>query len=398
VGGAAFSLAFDASGSRIATGRGTSSARIWDIVPAAGPNAPAVFAADDARLLAMSPGGFQLVRGDDRGGVHFLDRGQPWSPLQADEAAAGHAGPITALAYSPDGSHLVSVGADGSVLLWDAAGRKLAGQRFHHGSGPVRSAAIGPDNRTIVTGGQLGARLWDGVSGEPGPVLGPGRRITGVAFSGDGSEVWTLTADAIELWRSESGEQVWSAALPAPPVSTALRDEPSQLAVALEDGRLLLWDRPPVDSPIQFELRGSVLAMSYTPAGSGLLIQTGEWMHLLSVDGERRVLANSLLPAIVPAGAWQAQSADGDSIALATRDGAHDLGLQILELSSPAVPPAPDSLADQENLWLSRLKLRFDTTGKVIADVRNANRPAPAGAGTAVPPRLPLEGSKPPQR
>ena len=394
----AFSMAFDAAGTRIVTGRGTASARVWDVAATVEPDSPVVFAADDARLLAMSPKGFQLVRGDDQGGVNFLDRGQPWSPMIPEESTAGHAGPITALAYSPDGSHLVSVGADGSVLLWDAAGRRLAGQRFHHGSGQVLNAAISPDNRTIVTGGQLGARLWDGVSGEPGPVLGPGRRIAGVAFSGDGSEVLTLTGDAIEFWHSDSGDLIWSAALPAPPVSMALRAEPSQLAVALADGRLLLWDRPPSDTPAQIELRGRVLAMAYAPSGGGLLIQTDEWMHLLSVDGDRRIMASALLPAVVPAGAWQAQSQDGDTVAMATRRGAHQFGLQMLRFSSPAVPPAPESLADQENLWLSRLKLRFDTSGEVVPEIRANRKPAAGGAGMAVPARFPVENPQPSQR
>ncbi len=394
----AFASAFDQAGGQIVTGRGTPSARVWQIVPATdAPRAP-TFAVGGGSVLAMNPGSYQLARGDDLGAVDFLDRGQPWSPVIPAGQIAGHAGPVTALAYSPDGSRLVSVGGDGSVLLWDAAARQLAGERFHHGSGAVFSAAIGPDNRMIVTGGQLGARLWDGISGEPGPVLGPGRQITDVAISADGLQAATLTRDAIEFWRVDNGDLIWSEPLPAPPVSMSLRAEPSQLAVALTDGRLMLWDRAPNGQPVLLDINGLVLAMEYTSSGQGLLLQTGEWMHLLSADGERGPLASSILPGMVPAGAWQAQSADGEIVAVASRTGAHEFGLGVLNLATPSVRPAPEILAREEDAWLARLKLRFDTSGQVVPEFRGA-RPTPAVEPTpTVPPAPRSETATPNQR
>jgi WD40 repeat protein len=381
-----FSTAFDATGTRVVTGRGGSSARVWNIPAEAPAQAGTGFANGDARVLAINPAGYQLVRGDHRGGISFLDRGQPWSPAVAEDQAAGHAGAITVLEFSDDGSHLLSVGADGSVLLWDAATRSLAGQRFHHGSGEVSSAAIGPDNRLIVTGGELGARLWDGISGEPGPVLGPGREIIDVAISADGARIATLSRDAVEFWRANDGELQWSAALPARPLGLALNGSPQRLAVALEDGRVLVWGAALQEAPVQMALQGRVMAMRFTPSGRRLLLQTGEWMHLLAVDGDRRAVASRLLNALVPAGAWRAESPDGDRITMVIRYGADELRLATIDLLKPDVAAAPEALAGQEDLWMQRLKLRFDTSGVVVPDLRSTRQPAPAGMIPSVAP------------
>ncbi len=382
-------VVFDSTGTRVVTGRGGSSARIWNIPAESAAEVGTGFAYDDARVLAINPVGYQVVSGNQAGGISFLDRGQPWSQTVGEDQTAGHAGAITVLSFSNDGSHLLSVGADGSVLLWDAVTRSLAGQRFHHGSGEVSSAAIGPDNRLIATGGELGARLWDGITGEPGPVLGPGRQIIDVAISADGSRVATLSRDTVEFWRADDGELEWSAQLPGRPARLALHGNPQKLAVALNDGRVLVWGQALEEAPAQTDMNGRVLAMRFTPSGRRLLLQTGEWMHLLAVDGARRPIASRLLSGLVPAGAWRAQSPDGGQLAMVTRSGVSELRLVTLDLLKPVVAPASDALAGQEDLWLERLKLRFDTSGVVVPDLRSTRQPVPAGMLPGLPPLIP---------
>jgi WD40 repeat protein len=85
--------------------------------------------------VAFAPDGRSLATG---GGVPSGDRDRPFEEhiVQLRETYTGqvrrewkgHQGRVMALAFSPDGSHLLSGGFDTSVLVWDVVGRHTAGQ------------------------------------------------------------------------------------------------------------------------------------------------------------------------------------------------------------------------------------------------------------------------------
>jgi WD40 repeat protein len=72
----------------------------------------------------------------------------------------GHEAPVTALAFSPDGSRLLTGSEDRSAILWDVAtGRVQAVYKGH--PGPVKLLAYSPDGRRVATGSTDNlARVW----------------------------------------------------------------------------------------------------------------------------------------------------------------------------------------------------------------------------------------------
>ena len=70
-----------------------------------------------------------------------------------------HEGPVTALAFSPDGERLASVASDGALKVWDAARLGPAGLVWEvddaHVSG-ISHAQYAPDGARIYTGGSDG--------------------------------------------------------------------------------------------------------------------------------------------------------------------------------------------------------------------------------------------------
>lgn len=76
----------------------------------------------------------------------------------------GHAGPVTAGRFTPDGKKIVSVSEDTSMIIWDpktaVAEYRLTGDdaRFH--TEPITSLAINKDSSLIISGSMDGkARL-----------------------------------------------------------------------------------------------------------------------------------------------------------------------------------------------------------------------------------------------
>jgi WD domain, G-beta repeat len=73
----------------------------------------------------------------------------------------GHTAPIYAVAFSPDGSRVVSGSYDRVVKIWEATtGQEVLSLAGH--TGAVYSAAFSPDGRHLATAGDDGTvRLWD---------------------------------------------------------------------------------------------------------------------------------------------------------------------------------------------------------------------------------------------
>jgi WD40 repeat protein len=67
----------------------------------------------------------------------------------------GHQGMVWKVAYTPDGSRLVTASSDGTVRFWDARTGVCRGS-FDWQAGKVRCVAVSPDGLTVASGGQDG--------------------------------------------------------------------------------------------------------------------------------------------------------------------------------------------------------------------------------------------------
>jgi hypothetical protein len=74
---------------------------------------------------------------------------------------AGVAGPLTALAYSPDSAVIIAAGPERTLWCWDAVTGERLGQR-RGDQADVGVLAFAPDGRKLVSGGRDGTLLlWD---------------------------------------------------------------------------------------------------------------------------------------------------------------------------------------------------------------------------------------------
>jgi WD40 repeat protein len=141
------------------------------------------------------------------------------------------------------GSHLAV--ADGTLVSWQGTAADLTtGRVTPHtlGENPLSALAFSPDGTRLAVGDMLGrATVWDGALGSRLAVLsgtrttdatGPAEGVSALAFSADGSTLAVAgAAGTIRLWDVDSGQQL-GAALPAP------GDPVLSLAFSPDGGRL----------------------------------------------------------------------------------------------------------------------------------------------------------------
>jgi WD40 repeat protein len=273
-----YSCAYASDGSLLATSGADRTVRLWD--PPTGAVLHALEGHDGTvDCCAVSPDGKLVASASADGTVVVWEAatGEPvlqfvhehdWHP----ESEAPQAR-VYACAFSPDGTGLVTVGADAKVRLWDpisgALRRTLTGHR-----GPVQCCAFSPDGAYLATSGDdTTVRLWNPATGaELRTLSGHIREVLGCAFSPDGSLLATVSNDqTIRLWDPVS--------LGTPRIlrghvgrihACAFSPDGSLLATAGADRTVRLWDPLSCEQVGMLTGKTAVLDVAFAPDGGQL--------------------------------------------------------------------------------------------------------------------------------
>jgi WD40 repeat protein/serine/threonine protein kinase len=195
-------IAFASDGRLLATGSWDGRVRIWSVATGA-----------LERTLAGHPStlaSLRFLRGDRMLFTASEDRVRLWDLTRrgAETAGAGHSLPVRAVAFSPDGARIASVGGDGALLVWSSA-QGTVEQRLTGHRGVIHAVSFSPDGALLASAGADEVRLSEMPSGA---LV---RRLTGhrgvvwdVAFRPGTGEVASAGADGSIYLSRTSGSAI----------------------------------------------------------------------------------------------------------------------------------------------------------------------------------------------
>lgn len=204
-----------------------------------------------------------------------------WDAVSGDQirSLTGHEEDPRALAFSGDGRFLLSGDYGGTILLWEAAtGKQVRAFRGHQEC--VESVAFSPDGKTAASGSfDKTVRLWDIASGKESRSFDHPERVFSVAFLPDGQ---TLVAGGHD---SEGNILLWDPATGRKRGQQKMTVQSAEFVAISRDGKLLaagggeneavhLWALPSLKELYQPEGHvGGVLSL--VPSSDGRFLVSG---------------------------------------------------------------------------------------------------------------------------
>jgi WD40 repeat protein len=248
-----------------------------------------------------------------------------WSRDLSDPIILHHSATVSCAAFSHDGIQLLSATDDGKVRVWSTSSGQQVGETIDerdqvlgtsftptgriligtstgvlsiwrsptvaplasvmpHGR-PVQTAALSPDDKTLLTGAADGnARLWDlSTSQLTGLPLRQGAPVVATAFSTDGKYFLTAAANHAALWETATRREVGETADTDGDVCcAAFNPDGSTFATATLNGEAQFWSVPDC-KPTGTTMRHSARITAILFELHGHLFLTASWDKTIKI-------------------------------------------------------------------------------------------------------------------
>ena len=118
---------------------------------------------EGVKSVAYSPDGTKIVSGSMVGTIKIWDA----NTGECLKTLEGHKHVVESVAYSPDGTKFVSGSFDKTIKIWDANTGECLKTLEGHSDNPIMSVAYSPDGTKIISGSlDQTIKIWDANTGQ----------------------------------------------------------------------------------------------------------------------------------------------------------------------------------------------------------------------------------------
>lgn len=245
--------------------------------------------------VAFSPDGTRLISGGQSCAIIMWD---VQSGTIIRDSPAAHRKTLMCLVFSPNGSCYASGSRDGTICIWDAgSGDMILGPLRGH-SGGIYSLAFTPDGMRIVSGSDdKTVCIWDvqagpSLNGEweaqrPIKLCGHHSVVFSVAVSPDGQFIASASKDTtVRLWSLESKKElshlIRRHRMPVRCVTFWQQCGRLRLVTGAHDATVRIWDTESVGSMgVARKHKGLVSHIAFSPDGQRIV--SGSLDHTVQV-------------------------------------------------------------------------------------------------------------------
>jgi WD40 repeat protein/serine/threonine protein kinase len=232
-------------------------------------------------------------------------------------ASFAHQGSVWRVAFSPNGTHVLTASVDKNAKLWNAVTGKLIASFEHQGA--VNNAVFSPDGARILTASaDKTAKLWNASTGSPMASFVHLDGVNDASFSPDGTLIMTASSDhTAKLWNASSGELLGSFAHLDKVEMATFSPDGTQILTASADRTAKLWDASSGRLLHSFDHHDGVIHAAFSPDGSRILTVSWDGTARLWNAASGSPLASFAHQGSVSQGAF---SPDGSRVLTASAD------------------------------------------------------------------------------